>query len=609
MAASEASSGPVSRGRVAGWLGLAGLALWLVAAALDLAAVSGLPYVQDGRHATQRNRVVQRFDVGEIFTSNYWEGTIVPDRSLYRPVTVLTFAAEVRATGGPSPRASHRVNLVLQIGVAILLAAWAARVGARREVALFAGLLFLAHPATHMTAVNVVGRADQLALGFTLAALLLALRAGPEPGRAAPGPVARRIAAWAAGACVFLAAGSKEVGVAAAALVVAQEALLRPAPRDRASWLERAGVAVPAVTGLSVYLALRTVALESFPGIQQVLRRDNVLAGLDGVERLATTLAMAGRYVALAFWPAALSPDYSGAAVPAAGSLAAPHALLGLVAGSALLALLVAPLARSRRDGRGRARLALFAALVLVPYAIVGNVLVLNSAGFAVRLLYYPAAGVALLAAELAGRLARSLRVPRPGLPALGLALLLARAVFGDVSMWTSDEALHRRALEVAPGALRSRLFLAERYLAEGRLAESRALYEAAVRDAPYDGASWTGLGIASLAGGGSPDRAEAALERARTLLPHEAEVHYWLGAARARTGRLDEAERSMRKALVLFPGLIDARELLAELLARDGRYGEAAEHFAVLVDLGREDLRPKLLEARRLAQPVPPGR
>ena len=87
-------------------------------------------YVQDSFHAVKINPVVERGDVGEIFTSDYWKDTISLARTLYRPVTVLSFAVERAVVGESDPRISHLLNILFHASAAFLLYLFVRRIGA-----------------------------------------------------------------------------------------------------------------------------------------------------------------------------------------------------------------------------------------------------------------------------------------------------------------------------------------------------------------------------------------------------------------------------------------------------------------------------------------------
>ncbi|MFH1475149.1 MAG: tetratricopeptide repeat protein, partial [Chloroflexota bacterium] len=475
------------------WIALAGI---LVLALPAYFASLRYPYVQDGVAAVERNPVVERADAREIFASDYWKDTVSGARTLYRPVTVLGFAWERKIAGRSAPAVSRSVNLALHAGCAFLLFAYARRAGAGRRHALFAAWLFAAHPVLLQGVINVVGRADQLALLFGLLALILLSRAGPWPGRREPPASGQRLAAWGGALCLFLALGSKEVAVALPLLLVAQELLFRrrewTAPGGRVA---RLAALAPCALAMLVYLDLRTRALGEFPGLQVVPPEENVLVGLGGASRLATALAMAARYAGLLFLPARLSADYSGSAIRVETSPLAPLPLLGLLFLAALL--LVAALPWLRRppaggdaNGPGPWRApAMGAWIFLAPYLVVGNLLVLTAAGFAERLLYVPAAGFCLMAAAPpAWCMARWPR-SRVWVWAAMAALLVAGALQtrAEGRMWSSPRALFDHALASRPRSLRANLALAHRHRRQGNIDDAERAFRRCVELAPGD--------------------------------------------------------------------------------------------------------------------------
>ena len=567
-------------------------------------------YPADAYHAVRTNPIVAKGDPAAIFASHYWERTrFARHHTLYRPVTILSFALE--RFDGREARApiTHGVNLALHLATALLLLAWMRRLGAAWPSVWSATLLFTAHPLLLQAVVNPVGRADLLAALFSMAALLCLTAAGAWRDKT-PGGLAWRAASWGAAVALFLALGAKEIAVAVPLLMLVQEALFRR-PRSLAKaawWIERGATLAPAGLAIVAWLILRTRAIEAFPGLQEVPAMDNVLLGMPGLPRLATALAMLARYLGLLLLPLRMSFDYSGSAISPESSLFAPGPLAGAVGLLALIGVALAPWIGATRAGRAAApaRIAAMGAwLFLLPYAIVGNLLVLNGSGFAERLVYLPALGFCLLVG-LGLHAATSLVRPgrrRIAVRVVPLSILLALGVFQtrlQSRMWSSEQALFTRALESTPGSLRARYSLAALRERQGRTDEAMRLYERAVADADH-GPSWRYLG-ALQAAVGETARAEASLRRAVQLRPDLAEAHLYLGTLLHRTGRLEEAERSTRKALLWQPGLVKAQAQLGHLLYGQGRYREAADRYRFCVARGRADLAAHLARAEAAA-------
>jgi tetratricopeptide (TPR) repeat protein len=406
------------------------------------------------------------------------------------------------------------------------------------------------------------------------------------------------------------------VAIALPFLMLAQEAWFgsgRPL-RGRAGAMARTAALAPPAIAVLAYLVLRTDAIGEFPGLQIVPPQDNPIVLLDGMERTATVLGVAGRYLVLLLLPLRLSPDYSGAAFPVENAIGSPLPLLGLAFLAALTLLAALPLLRpgAGDDGRetgGRARVVSMGALLfLLPYLVVGNLLVLNAAGFAERLLYVPAAGFCIL-------LAVALHLPIDLSPAprrrvvrlavySALSLLLVAGALqtrSQARMWESDDSLVEWAMAAAPGSLRANLELARRYRQEERWDEAKRIYETIAEGNPADAQAWLDLGIL-LGARGELQRAETVLRRAIALEPALGEAHYRLGLVLAATARPAEAERALRRTLLLSPGRIQAAVALADLYYRAGRYEMAARYYRGCVGLGRNDLLPRLRAAEARA-------
>jgi len=570
------------------------------------------PYLQDSILAVARNPIVERGDPIEILTSHYWKDTGSRAPYLYRPTAVASFAVERRLTGEASPLVSHLFNAILHIATALALLFYARRLGARDSTSLTAAALFTVHPLMLQGVANVVGRSDSLALLFSLLALLALSHAGRWRGGQPPSPAVHRTAVWSAAAFLFLALTSKEIALATPLLLFVQEALFRfPArPRGREWWIRRAAGLAPCGLALVVWLVLRTRALGAFPALQAVPPEDNVIVLLDlhGTERVATALGMAAHYARLLLFPSRLSADYSGTAIPAQESVLAFLPLVGLAFLGALLFLAMWPFAGATRRTDERASdvrlLAMGAWMFLLPYLVVGNLVVLNAAGFAERLIYVPAAGFFLIVAVLLGRCTAAF--PRLALPVgAGIALIVAVSVVHtreQARMWGSARALFERSLEATPRSLRFNLALGHVHRREGNLELARSYFERNAEYAPTDPGSWSDLGIFL---SGTPDTAlaEESLRNAIRLDPQRGAAYAHLGKLLRRAGRVAEAERALRKALLLRPDMLISAVELGRLYFDAGRYAEAAFYFRGCVRLGRTDLREMQERAESLAR------
>lgn len=511
-------------------------------------------YLQDDRPIVERNPVVARGNWGEIFGTDYWGGVGGSETNLYRPVTILSFALE-RGAGGPAPPLrAHLVNVALHVMASLALGALALRLRASRAAAACASLLFALHPVHVSVVAGLVGRAEILALLFTIAALLAQSAAG-EWARSggpptSPGPGRSRAASWTAAALLFLALGSKETAFAAPPLLLALELLFRPRPAARLGrWaLERATALAPSALAVTVFLALRLRALGVFPGTQRPRLSENPLVALDGMERIATALGIAGRAFRLLVFPHPLSADYSGNVIRTYPSLLASLPLMGLVVLAAFAAVALAPLFLRRASARP---LAFASLLFLLPYLAVGNLLVLVGIGFAERLLYLPSAGFCLLAGIVAASLAG---IARPGARiamacgAAVVAVALAVRTSVEATAYRSVETMFAAAVRSTPQSPRAQFTLGKIRLDQGRVDEALRLFEETVALWPRFSSAWFEKALIELRRG---DRAAAArsLREAVRANPWFDEAWRRLGDLEREAGHPAEAAIAYRRA------------------------------------------------------------
>lgn len=602
---------------------------WLVALVLFLIALFHSPllrgsYVQDDHVAIEENPIVARGDVREIFGTSYWAGASGEDRSLYRPISILSYALERRLTGEPSAMVSRGVNLSLHAAVTLTLLLLVRRLGGSGFTSATTALLFALLP-VHVEAVaNVVGRAELLAAWFSLLALWALTHSGAWSNRDAGSAGRRRLAAWGAAAALFLALGAKEVAVATPLLMVAVEGLFRPAPngRDRAWWTDRAAALAPAVLAGLVYVILRVEALEQILSPQRPDPADNPLVALYGAERLATALGLVPRYAGLLLFPLVLSADYSGPVIAIHTTVlgAAPLVGVALLGGCVALGLprRLRPWdVQFRRPGAAGGReLAAFGAwLLLLPYLVIANLFFPVGTVFAERLLYLPSAGFCLLLGVLVGGFVAGYR--RVQLQPLeqrvrGAMLIVAllAASYGMRSWarsldWRDDETLFTAAIAAQPRSPRAHFIVGKIESDRGRTDRAVELFDRTVELYPDWIAALHEKGV-TLARSGRYVEAVSALQRSVELSPQFGRAHRNLAIALRRLGRTEEARRSLRKALVIDPGDGTAWAELGNLELERRRYEQAAAAYRRGIALGRDDLRSRLAVAERGITPDP---
>ena len=559
-----------------GWRRALGVAL--------VACAAGLPslrpgFIHDDHPIVERNELISGpARAGEILTRGYWtvDARAVPN--LYRPVTILSFAAET-ALHGRSAFGYRVVNLLLHAGVAVLLLRLARRALGETQGpggldgALFAALLFAVHPVHAEVLGLIVGRSEILAAGGVIATALLMLEAR---ARAACGDRAgARLRVAAAAVTTVLSVFAKENGASAPFVALAAAVALPapggPAPARRLTW---GAHAVP-FAALAAALLARFAVLGAVGPAAFTPFIDNPIAHLPFPRSTATALLVAARYAALLVWPHRLSIDWSYDAVPPAGSLLEAGPILGgllLLGGLAAAAVLL----------RRRPAAAFGLLLLGLSFAPVSNLLLPIGTLMAERLLYLPSAGFALVAGALvdAGRERFPRRAPAAtvGLAVL-LAALAARSIvrLGD---FRDDRTLFASAVEVAPGSVRAQYNLGVAAEEGGDDAAAGSSYRAAIAVWPeFADAQFNLGGVLGRRGdwAGAVEHYQAALAQQPSSVPTLVN----LGNALTRAGRAAEAAETLRRAVAIDAGDARAWTTLGTADLALGRAADAARDFS----------------------------
>jgi hypothetical protein len=262
------------------------LVVFVVAVSLYL-PTARYGFVQDDRVIIAGNAAAHTVPAAlRAFDDPYW-----PPESgagLYRPLAILSYAAEWTAWGG-RPGWMHVTNAVLHgvacVLVMLLVARWLPPLGV-----LAAGLVFAVHPVHVEGVASLVARAELLAAIAMLSAVLAA-----------------RGRHWLL-ALVFTAAAmlSKEHGVVTGVVILIDNWLAPRFERAYPGWFYGT---IAVVTG--GYLALWWFVGRVAPGHEAA-----VFIGATASERLAMALPAALEAGRLLLWPDALSVDYHPHVIP-----------------------------------------------------------------------------------------------------------------------------------------------------------------------------------------------------------------------------------------------------------------------------------------------------
>ncbi len=418
-------------------------------------------------------------------------------------------------------------------------------------LAFLAGLLFLVHPLQTNSVTYVVQRMNSLAAGFSLAALLLYLRAREARSRRARLGLGAGVAL-----CFALACGSK------------QTAVTLPFALALVAWALRGfGRALPrrALLALAAYAALVAAA-----GIYTLWGPEWGYARRDfgALERLLTQTRVVTRYLALIAWPHPARLNLLHDVETSRGLLDPPSTL---ACAALLLALAAAALAL-------RVRLPWLAFAIFwffLQLAVESSVLPLEM--IYEHRTYLPLAGICIALPVALEGLWRG-RAPAIAATGLGLALPLALWTLERNQVWSSNASLWRDVIAKSPGDPRGYSNLGSDFQDSERHAEALLWFERALEVDPDFDDAWRGLG-GSLMALDRPQEALPNYERAVALDPLDYQAWGGLGAVLAMLGRIEEAERAHARSIAIFP---DDRVVTnyARVLALLGRTDAAVEMY-----------------------------
>jgi len=552
---------------------------WL---ALLVAAVATLPYLNTlGNGFAFDDFFLIRWHPMVTGSESPWHLlTWVQVPGAYRPLTMLSYAANERVSDGPF--GYHLVNLCLHVLVSLGVFWLAVRLLRSSFAAAVAGLLFATHPVHTEAVSNVVGRAELLAAALVLGALLAFLRAERARRRWRLVWMALSLLAFAA-ACF-----AKESAFAAVLLFAITYIWLTPQWR-----VSRVAALLVLYTAAgAIYLGARVpvVGALTIPGAPSLV--DNPLAHVDGATRLRTAMIVLWQYLSMLLLPVNLTADSSFNEIPPAFSFTDPRFAL---AGAALVTVALLAARATRRIPA----LAIAALFLVVPLVLTANVLFPIGTIKAERLLYLPSVGWCLAWGALAAAAGRT----RPQVWAALLAVVVT--VYAGRSWarnrdWKDNLSLFSATLAASPGSAKAQHNAATALQGAGNLDDALLHYRRALEIYPEYAAAAYGVGhVHHLRG--NEDRAMQWYLRALAIDPSLAKAHLQIGLIRLNHGEYDAAEAAFRTGLETAPDDPELVVYLGTVLLAQGDRWRAlnlVRYFATLPPTDSETM-----EAARYAQ------
>jgi len=424
------------------------IGLLLAAVALIYGKTLRNQFTMDDGIYILRNAQVTHPSVQGLFAPN-------KDSNVFRPLTFATFALNWRV-GGARPLGFHLFNLILHAGATLLLylllAALLESLPAVKDVAFAAALVFAVHPLHTEAVSSVVGRAELLAAGFVFAAWMLHLQ-----DRQIPALI-----------CFVLALLSKESAVVFLPLLLVGD-------YARGTWKPRFRYGAIAALTL-VYLGVLWKLQGGRFGQPTISQLDNPLAVIPAPWRILNAFRVAWKYVALHFYPAKLSCDYSFNSIPIYMDLR--HTL------PALLAMLAAVGAWMWAVWKRRAALILAGGIYLGAFAVTANILMPTGTIMGERLAYLPSAGFCLLVALGWNWLRNRQRVVALAALTAVLAAFAMRTMVRNRD-WQDNLNLYSAGVRVSPGSAKMHGNLGGEYMASAQWDLAAKEYDTALRINP----------------------------------------------------------------------------------------------------------------------------
>ncbi len=464
-------------------------ALWIALVALALIPYLGAihaPLLYDDRTLLDNRWLAREAGPISVFGHDYWHGTKHAGSDLYRPLTVLSLAWNVRAA--PSKEGFRAVNLALH-ALATIAVAWMLCTISSFRPAWIGAALFAVHPLASEAVLWAVGRAEILSATCGIAAFVLFVRLDGDRGLGGS-RLALSLAAF-FGALCFKESAAAWLAIGAAWILLGR--------RD-----SRAPAGVAAARGacygaaLAAFLVLRgSVVGWAIPAPSFV---DNPLVEADAPTRAVNAVLLFGRYLLDMLWPKTLSIEFGFDQIPVV-----PMAPWGALAALVIAGVAIASVATLRR--RGHPAAAFLLAFPPCAFALTGNLAFPIGTIFAERLAYLPLAGLCGLAGV--GLAAIPRRSWRFGVCGVLIAACAARS-FARGGDYRDLATLSEATVAASPRAVKALVNAGRTRLRQGHAARAVPLLERAVEIWPDYRRAWELLADAYAAEGNEARAGEA---------------------------------------------------------------------------------------------------
>ncbi len=308
----------------------------------------------------------------QVLVTPYWN----VDAGLYRPITIFTYGLNFFLFGDGA-MSFHLINILLYLLSGYFLFVLLKRLFPQKELlAYLSSFLFLILPIHTEVVANIVGRAEILALLFSLLGLIELLK--------------RVSNKWLTTLWFLLAVGSKETAIAilpiALLMILHQKGSLKKTftkPVLENLWF-------PSILSVFAYFSIRFWVLGTHFFTNTATLVENSLKFVSFSERIFTSLKILSLYITKTILPFNLCSDYSFNQIPIEKSFFNPSVIFGflILAGSVFGIFYFF---------KKRFEISLALAFFFFPFLIISNLLNPIGTIMGERLFYFPSVGFAIL--------------------------------------------------------------------------------------------------------------------------------------------------------------------------------------------------------------------
>jgi tetratricopeptide (TPR) repeat protein len=467
-------------------------------------------------------------------------------------------------------------------------------------IALFAALLFVAHPVQTQAVTYIVQRLTSLATLFYLACLVLYIKA--RENFAGQGGTARGVCWYGASlCCAVLAMKTKEIAFTLPVAVSLYEFMF-----FRGEWKRRAVYLVPLLLTMLV-IPLTLIGTYGAPGdsVGQMTRVDSDLSRW---EYLCTELRVIVTYLRLLLLPVHQNLIYD---YPVYRTLFTPPVFLSFLLLAALFGLAVYLVYKSSskfqvsgfkfQGSPVTGHQSPVTAFRLIAFGIFWFFLALSVESSVIPImdvifehrLYLPSVGAFIALATCCGMVAKRLGAKRKGwetaVAALAglIVLALTGATYARNDVWRSQESLWQDVVNKSPGKAAAYQNLGIALYGRGEVARAFACFDRAIAIDPEFAESFINRGTI-WAKSGDFARAINDFERAVAVAPELAVAWNNLGLAWSEVGNQERALGYLARSIALDPRYVKPLNNTGLALIRKGEPGKAIPYLDRALSLNR---------------------